>query len=162
MATYRPAPGRRSGGPDGRGWNRLAAEADLCGDECTLRPRSYTTLWVSRYRPAHAEYGSYGPCARGGECGGCPIFTAAPIRLRRMNRYEPRILVRVLGGGGHPDRPHLMSRPDRADDPFEQISFPTTWEELRRVEGWKLDGHHGRDEYGEYFWLIDVRGEAPE
>ena len=155
MPTFLPAPGYRPGGPDGQGWNRLTLAADLCLDECALRPRSYATLWESLNRPACVQYGLYGPCGRGGDCRNCPVFNAAPQRLHRMDPDDPHVLVRVFDNG----QPRVIVNPDLPDNPGNHWSYPWTWEELRRLEGWKL-GEHGWDEWGEWFWLVDVRDPA--
>jgi hypothetical protein len=149
MPIYLPAPAHKAGGPDGQGWNRLSVMS-ICGDECALRPRSYPALFES-HDTRRASYGAFGPCVGKGECDGCVIRTAEPRTLRS---FGPRVLIRLLekarGDGTVMVQPHEMNKPE---DGWASFSHSWSWEELARLEGWRL-GDRYRDEHGEGFWLI--------
>jgi len=142
MPVYLPVPARNPRGPDGQGWNRLRVDADLSSDECALRPTSYATLVESR-DTRRARYGGFGPCARDGQCGGCPVLNAKP---RTLQAFGDRVLVRVHDRDGDA---HLMNRPE---DGWASCGYRWSWADLSRLEGWDVGSQH-HDEHGEGFWL---------
>ncbi|MFD7661305.1 hypothetical protein [Streptomyces sp. NPDC059788] len=143
MPIYLPAPALRTGGPDGRGWNRISiAMGALVSDECALKPRDYTHLRESQ-DTRRARYGGYGPCTRNGDCGTCPVLQAPGRRLRALGN---QILVRISATDG----PHLMNR---SEDGWASLSQRWTWSDLARIDGWEI-GRRFRDEHSDGFWLI--------
>lgn len=150
MPIYLPAPAHRNGGPDGKGWNRLAVNAmgALIDDQCALRPRDYSHLRESQ-DTRRARYGGYGPCTSAGNCIECPILQAAP---KRLDSLDDRVLVRIHPVDG---RPCLMNRPE---DGWASLALRWTWQDLARLDGWEV-GRRYHDEHGDGFWL--ERAEDP-
>jgi hypothetical protein len=153
MPIYLPAPAHDRRGPDGQGWNRLSLNAGpVHAGQCALRPRSYATLresWDTR----RAQWGGFGPCGRAGygrevpDCRTCPVLAG---ERRELHSFEPDVLVRVLIRDGQTiGEPHVMNRPGNG---WESTSQVWTWQELARLEGWRLGRRHV-DEHGEGFWL---------
>lgn len=153
MPIYLPVPEPRRGGPDGQGWNRMsvASMGGLAGDQCALRPLSYSHWRESYADTLRARYGGYGSCVREGKCEGCPIL-AARAHLDALN---DRVLVRI---DPHDRRPYLMSRPE---DGWASGALRWTWERLARLEGWRAGGRY-RDEHSDGFWLERVPAEQGE
>lgn len=144
MPIYLEAPTAHVKGADGKGWNRLSLSAHIgtSSARCALRPTSYETL-VESQDTRRASWGSgFGLCVSAGECGSCPLASAEPTTLRA---FTDRVLVRV---DDH-NRPHLMNHAEKGWDSTSQL---WTWEELSRLNGWRVGRRH-RDEHGEGFWL---------
>lgn len=168
MPIYLPAPELPGRGPDGRGITRLSIWG-VSTAECALRPTSYPSLFES-HDTRRARYGGFGPCVGSGACDGCVVRTK---ERRELRSFGPRVLIRLLERVSEDGRtvtvqPHAMNKPE---DGWDSFSYPWSWEELARLEGWKL-GDRYRDEHGEGFWLIatgpscggvwgEVRAEAP-
>ncbi|MFE1451943.1 hypothetical protein [Streptomyces olivaceoviridis] len=144
MPILLTAPAHQNGGPDGRGWTRLAINTMAVGvdDECALRPRDYSHLRESHADTRRARWGGYGPCVGSGDCESCPIFQAAPLTLTALT---DRVLVRIGAGGS----PYLMNRPE---DGWASVARRWTWQDLARLNGWEI-GRAYRDEHSEGFWL---------
>jgi hypothetical protein len=144
MPIYLQAPATDHRGVDGKGWNRLSLSAHIGqgSARCALRPTSYESLVESQDTRRARWGGSYAPCVSGGDCGSCPIASAAPTTLQA---FDDRVLVRV----DHMNRPHLMNQLEKG---WDSSSMAWTWDELSRLEGWTVGRRH-RDEHGEGFWL---------
>lgn len=149
MPIFLTAPAHQPGGPDGQGWNRLSAAVHGPSAQCALRPRSHAAL-IESQDTRRARWGGFGPCARDGHCEGCPIANAAP---RKLASFMPDVLVRILRRPDGRTELHLMNRPDQGWDSSSQV---WTWDELARLQGWRI-GHAHRDEHGEGFWLHTTR-----
>jgi hypothetical protein len=157
MPLYLEPPAHQPGGPDGKGWNRLSLNAHIGTPlpRCALRPRSYPTLHESHRNTAHSRWGGdYAHCTRAGRCGTCPIFKAAPRRLRA---FTDRVLVRIkeIGEpsdyipGGVRSELWLMNKPE---DGWASHGYRQTWEEIRRLNGWVIGRRH-HDADGDGFWI---------
>jgi hypothetical protein len=135
-------------GPDGQGWNRLSLNAHGSKTpQCALRPRSYATL-VESQDTRRAQWGGFGPCSGDGFCRDECLVLA--VRSERLRSFTSDVLVRLLPRGeGVPDQAHLMNHPEKGWDSSSQV---WTWEELARLEGWRVGRPH-RDEHGDGFWL---------
>lgn len=143
MPIHLTAPAYQNGGPDGKGWTRLAINSMAVGvdDECALRPRDYSHL-VESQDTRRARWGGYGPCISDGGCETCPIFKAAP---RTLTALTDRVLVRIGQGGA----PYLMNRPE---DGWASVARRWTWQDLARLDGWTI-GRTYRDKHSDGFWL---------
>ncbi|MFJ6559958.1 hypothetical protein ACIQMV_08755 [Streptomyces sp. NPDC091412] len=150
MPIYLKAPAYRNGGPDGRGWTRMAINSMAVGvnDECALRPHDYSHLRESHADTRRARWGGYGSCISGGHCESCPIFKAVPLTLTALT---DRVLVRSGPGGS----PYLMNRPE---DGWASVARRWTWRDLARLNGWTVGRRH-QDEHSDGFWL--ERAEDP-
>ena len=144
MPIHLTAPDYQNGGPDGQGWNRLAANPMAFGvhDECALRPRDYTHFIEAWQNTRRARWGGYGVCVGGGKCEACPIFQAAPLTLTALT---DRVLVRI----GRDGSPYLMNRPE---DGWASVARRWTWQDLSRVVGWTIGPRYG-DGHSDGFWL---------
>jgi hypothetical protein len=143
----------RVGGPDGKGWNRISL-GWKGSPECALRPRSWGTLLERTTSTTRARYGNYGPCVRpdsgGKACDDCPIWNA-PRRELHVFADVDRVLVRLLPPRTrHAGQPVVVNHPEKG---FASLCWEWTWEELGRLEGWKVGPRHF-DEHGEGFWLV--------
>lgn len=148
-----------SSGPDGEGWNRLSLNAHIGAGhpQCALRPRSYQTLWESQ-DTRRARWGGYGACIRpDNSCIGCPILE----RSTELQSYTPSVLARIErrtageGPAAQPvDRVWLMNRPDRG---WSETGHIWPWDDLARLEGWRVDSRLHRDEHSDGFWLHATR-----
>lgn len=163
MTIRLEAPAYRPGGPDGQGWNRLNLNAHIGAErpQCALRPRSYPTLWMSQ-DTRRARWGGYGPCIRperttGDLCGGCPMLT----ERTELRSFTPSVLARIqrrVVGEGFVAQEHtqvwLMNRPDNG---WGETGHIWPWDDLARLEGWRVDSRPYRDEHSDGFWLHATR-----
>jgi len=138
------APRHQSGGPDGRGWNRLSLNAHMGKPlaQCALRPTSYAQLLESQ-DTRRARWGNFGCCVNAGDCEACPIFQAAP---KHLDSLDDRVLVRIHPHDGHL---YLMNRPE---DGWASLGLRWTWAEIARLDGWEIGRHHN-DEHSDGFWI---------
>lgn len=158
MAIRLEAPQHDPRGPDGQGWNRLSLNAHMGsqGPQCALRPRSYPLLWESQ-DSRRARWGGYGACIRPDEtrdpCGGCPVLA----KRTELRSFTPAVLARIerrsVGEGFQAqaaDRVWLMNRPDNG---WAEHGVIWSWDDLARLQGWRVDSRRYRDEHGDGFWL---------
>jgi hypothetical protein len=143
MPIFLRAPEYKPGGPDSKGWNRLSLGAHYGqpSGQCALLPRSYGTLFESG-DTRRAQWGSFGPCTRNGDCNACPVLRALLHDPTSIDTVEDRVAVRVIENGTPIPLVYVMGN-------------QWTWAELTRLRGWRL-GRRFRDEEGEGFWLIKV------
>jgi hypothetical protein len=156
------APEYKAGGPDGKGWNRLSLNAHMGApaDQCALQPRTWGTLSETRRSSRLAQWGNYGRCTNGGNCGECPLLAA---KQPTLGAFSDKVLVRILeriNAEGRPVRVelHLMNRPE---DGWASRSYQWTWEELARLAGWEV-GARRRDEHSDGFWLVKINPDATD
>lgn len=163
MSIYLRPPAAYAHGPDGQGWNRLSLNAHI-GEpfaQCALRPRRYTALHETKRGSRLARWGPYSPCRKqprwgqpgGGDCLTCPVLTTNP---RPIETSADRVLVRVrthvVGAGlvtESVDTPYLVDDPD---DGWASPSSEWTWEELARLQDWRIGRAH-LDQHSTGFWL---------
>lgn len=143
MPIHLAPPAHDSGGPDGRGWNRVAVATTLPHAQCALRPRDYSHL-VESMDTRRARWGSYGPCIRDGQCDTCPILRPeSPMRLPADGELAMRIDER--------GRPWLMNR---LEDGWGSRAESWTWQDLSHAAaGWDI-GPLCADAHGQYFILV--------
>lgn len=159
MTIRLEAPQYKPGGPDGKGWNRLSLNAhmDEGRPQCALRPRSYPLLWESQ-DSRRSRWGGYGTCIRPeGSCVGCPVLE----RHTELRSFTPSVLVRIkwlyagegIGAQGY-QQPWVMNRPDNG---WGEYGYIWSWDDLARLQGWRVDSRPYRDEHSEGFWLHATR-----
>lgn len=166
MPIYLDPPAPMSGGPDGKGWNRIAIGQWTAYPRCVLRPLTPMAFLESLTRRPAAHWSSfYDICINAPrydqpghrpDCSICPITTTKT----RLSSFEPRILVRYLPDArtlAHQSpHAHLMNRPD---DPASS-SQVWTWAALLALDGWVLAGRHVHDGYSAGFWIRAIRPPA--